>query len=259
MKRITAFMAATAAMAITAAPAHASLPVPGQDGAAGLTQGLESVVGEVTGGTGGNAGTGNTQVLNGNSAAVSATGDPRSEGGDTYAKSGDAYAGDGGDARSGGKGRAQGGDGGDARTGNRQAGNGNSLAIAPGRGPERSSCGKCGREHRPEARSEGGDTHAKSGDAYGGRGGDAKASGRYRYEGDHKRGCDRSRGKGDRGGHGSAEGGDGGDAHTGNVQFLNGNSLALALFGDAGSEGGDTYAKSGDAYGGDGGSAEVRR
>ena len=76
----------------------------------------------------------------------------------------------------GGNGHAKGGDGGDADTGNKQFGNGNSLAVSPGGKPERSSHGK-GSRHESETRSEGGDTHAKSGDAYGGNGGDAKARG----------------------------------------------------------------------------------
>ena len=50
------------------------------------------------GGDGGDADTGNTQFLNGNSLALSLFGDADSEGGDTYAKSGDAYGGNGGDA-----------------------------------------------------------------------------------------------------------------------------------------------------------------
>ena len=66
----------------------------------------------------------------------------------------------------GGKGHAKGGDGGDADTGNKQAGNGNSLAVSVGGKPERIACGKCGR-HESKTRSEGGDTYAKSGDAYG--------------------------------------------------------------------------------------------
>ena len=70
---------------------------------------------------------------------------------------------------------------------------------------------------------------------------------------------------------GIAEGGDGGNAYSGNVQFLNGNAVALdprsVLFvspcgcehdSNGGSaEGGDTYAWSGDARGGDGGNASA--
>ena len=77
-----------------------------------------------------------------------------------------------------------------------------------------------------------------------------------------------------KGGKAKAYGGDGGHANTGNVQFLNGNALALSFGkelreplsgkGDrydrgrhdgAEAEGGDTCAESGDAYGGDGGDA----
>ena len=77
-----------------------------------------------------------------------------------------------------------------------------------------------------------------------------------------------------KGGEAKANGGDGGHANTGNVQFLNGNALALSFGkelrehasgkGDrygrgrhdgAEAEGGDTCAESGDAYGGDGGDA----
>jgi len=235
MKRISILAAAMAAMAMGASPASAQLPIPEQPDVA-----------SVVGGAGGDAGTGNVQVLNGNSAAVSVLGSAESEGGDTAAKSGDAYGGDGGDARGstgGGKGRVQGGDGGSAGTGNKQAGNGNSLAVSVGGKPERNACGKCGR-HESRTRSRGGDTYAKSGDAYGGRGGEARTG--------KERKCRHSHEKGERGG---ARGGDGGNAYTGNWQFLNGNSLGFALFGDAWSEGGDSLAKSGDAYGGHGGDA----
>ncbi|MBN1530957.1 MAG: hypothetical protein JW895_17980 [Thermoleophilaceae bacterium] len=229
-------------MTMAAAPASAQLPIPIPE---------QPDVAGIAGGAGGAADTGNVQVLNGNSGAVSVLGDSRSEGGDTAARSGDAYGGDGGDARGsgGGAGRAEGGDGGRAETGNVQAGNGNSLAVSVGsKGHGR----KHGRSHS-KARSEGGDTFAKSGDAHGGRGGDAR-SGKHRGEG---RRCDHRREKGGERtlGWPFAWGGEGGDASTGNRQFLNGNSLALALFGGAWSEGGDTLAKSGDAYGGDGGEA----
>ena len=189
----------------------------------------------------------------------------------------------------GGHGYAKGGDGGDADTGNKQFGNGNSLAISPGGKPERSSRDKGGR-HDSKTRSEGGDTSARSGDAYGGNGGDAKSRGgdadasdrvesreSNRRHGERwERGCRHDRGKrrGERhqenrsrveqgddrafGGPAYAEGGDGGDADTGNTQFLNGNSLAISVFGGADSEGGHTSAKSGDAYGGDGGDAKAR-
>jgi len=54
-----------------------------------------------------------------------------------------------------------------------------------------------------------------------------------------------------------ATGGDGGSANTGNVQVLNGNSVAVGLGGKADADGGDTHAKSGDAYAGDGGDAKA--
>ena len=125
--------------------------------------------------------------------------------------------------------------------------------------------------------SEGGDTYAKSGDAYGGDGGDAKSYGgdadasdrAYVNQGNKSSGGGYGKGpdqdnesyvkQGDdeaTRGNSEAFGGNGGDADTGNIQFLNGNSVALSLFGGAESEGGDTYAKSGDAYGGDGGDAK---
>ena len=305
MKRISVLTAAAVAMAVGAAPASASLPVVGQSTGSDITQGADTAVGGAAGAIGGNGGkasTGNTQVLNGNSAAVTLIGPAKSKGGHTSAKSGDAYGGNGGDAKArggdadasdgvrsgksrshveqgddvavGGNGHAKGGDGGDADTGNKQFGNGNSLAVSPGGKPERSSHGK-GSRHESETRSEGGDTHAKSGDAYGGNGGDAKARGGDADASDRvearERGCGRGRGKREEkgswleqgddrafGGPAYAEGGDGGDADTGNTQFLNGNSLAFSVFGGAGSEGGDTSAKSGDAYGGNGGDAKAR-
>ena len=168
MKRIsTLAAAATVAMTMAAAPASAQLPIEQPD------------VAGVTGGDGGDAGTGNVQVLNGNSAAVSLLGDAKSEGGDTAAKSGDAYGGDGGDARGSGKGHAEGGDGGNAETGNVQAGNGNSLAVSVGSKQSHSKRSYSKRSHSKGARSEGGDTYARSGDAYGGDGGDAR-DGKFR-------------------------------------------------------------------------------
>ena len=96
MKRITVLTAAVVAMAVGAAPASASLPV------GGITQGADKALGGPAGaiaGDGGDASTGNTQVLNGNSAAVSVLGSSESKGGDTAAKSGDAYGGNGGRRR----------------------------------------------------------------------------------------------------------------------------------------------------------------
>ena len=215
-------------MAVCAAPASAGLPVVDQ---LGLTKSGDTAKGgnaTAIGGDGGDADTGNVQVLNGNSVALSLPGDAKSEGGKTTAKSGDAYGGDGGDAKAsggdadasdragieqnshgsghgddhgkgrgrgddrgnessvrqgddrarGGDAKAFGGDGGDADTGNIQIGNGNSLAVSLGlpfsKGKDRGH----GKGHDAGgAKSEGGDTSAKSGDAYGGDGGDAKASG----------------------------------------------------------------------------------
>ncbi|HET7053303.1 MAG TPA: hypothetical protein VFI09_05220, partial [Solirubrobacterales bacterium] len=51
-----------------------------------------------TGGEGGDANTGNTQIGNGNAVAVSVGGDSNADGGDTTAESGDATGGDGGSA-----------------------------------------------------------------------------------------------------------------------------------------------------------------
>ena len=60
------------------------------------------------------------------------------------------------------------------------------------------------------------------------------------------------------GGEGKATGGDGGNARTGNVQVLNGNSIAAGLgHGSVTSSGGDSSASSGDAYGGNGGDASA--
>jgi hypothetical protein len=209
----------------------------------------------------------------------------------------------------GGKAKAEGGDGGDADTGNKQVLNGNSIAVSvPLEHGKRG-----GHKGHDDAKAEGGDTSAKSGDAYGGDGGDAKASGgdanasndaeseqvnwskgeehgswqdhghKGDGYGDHGHKGDGPKGDGPKGprgkdhgedsqenlswihqgdpkakgGKAKAEGGDGGDADTGNVQFGNGNALAFALGGKAKAEGGDTCADSGDAYGGDGGDAKA--
>ena len=231
MKRISILAAAMAAMAMGAAPASAQLPIPEQPDVA-----------SVVGGAGGDAGTGNVQVLNGNSAAVSALGRSRHR----------RRASDGRRHRRSRAATPVGGHGGSADTGNKQAGNGNSLAVSVGGKPERNACGKCGR-HESKTRSEGGDTYAKSGDAYAGRGGDARGGKRH---GDGHRKCDHRRKKDEKGPwDGPSRGAVTAATPSRQHQFLNGNSLALALFGDARSEGGDTLAKSGDAYGGHGGDA----
>ena len=61
------------------------------------------------------------------------------------------------------------------------------------------------------------------------------------------------------GGAAQAVGGNGGGANSGNTQFLNGNSVSVAVGPNAqsDSQGGDTSAKSGDAQGGDGGNAKA--
>jgi hypothetical protein len=327
MRSITALMAASVVMAVGAAPAYASLPsLPDSGQTAGITQGDPTATGGkgyASGGDGGDANTGNTQVLNGNAVALSVGDEAKAEGGNTSAKSGDAYGGDGGNAKAtggdarasneaeaghgkwsgdgssvvqgkpeakGGKAKATGGDGGNADTGNKQVLNGNSVAVSlPDGGIEKIS-GKGGR-HEGGAKAEGGDTSAKSGDAYGGDGGDAKASGgdahasnEAKVESDRGHGHDQSgdrckrhekgsrkssskKGQGSsieqgdpkaKGGKAKAWGGDGGDADTGNTQFGNGNALALPLGGGrAKAEGGNTCAESGDAYGGDGGDAKA--
>ena len=61
------------------------------------------------------------------------------------------------------------------------------------------------------------------------------------------------------GGVAQAVGGNGGGANSGNTQILNGNSVSLAVGPNAksDSQGGNTSAKSGDAYGGNGGNAKA--
>ncbi len=97
--------------------------------------------------------------------------------GDNEAKGGDASA--------------YGGDGGNADTGNEQKGNGNAYARSESKGEgddkTHDPCSCTGKDDhhgkgrhdgdRSEAEAKGGDTSAKSGDAYGGDGGDAKAEG----------------------------------------------------------------------------------
>jgi hypothetical protein len=198
MKRISALIVATAALAVGAAPAYAGLP--GAPDVGGVTGGNATA----TGGNGGNANSGNVQVLNGNSVALGLGGKADADGGNTSAQSGDAYGGDGGNAKAkggdadarnkakvhqegtskrkhsassdessvvqgspiaeGGEAEAIGGDGGFANTGNWQFGNGNAWSES---WSEKDACSDAS----------GGDTSAKSGDAYGGDGGDAKAIG----------------------------------------------------------------------------------
>jgi hypothetical protein len=313
-----------------------------------MVQGSPSATGgdaDATGGNGGNADTGNTQIGNGNSVALSIGGkhaDADARGGDTEAKSGDAYGGDGGNAKAsggdadasngafvdqrnesyggeqdhwygccrskqddreessqsnssdvvqgspsatGGDADATGGDGGNADTGNEQFLNGNSIALsfAPGdKLDEERYSDDCGcRKHddgRNEARAQGGDTSAYSGDAYGGDGGNAKASGgdadasndsytkqlneSYggREDGSQSNSSELVQGSPSAtGGDADATGGDGGYADTGNEQWFNGNAIALSFgkHAEADARGGDTSAYSGDAYGGDGGNAKA--
>jgi hypothetical protein len=163
-----------------------------------------------------------------------------------------------------------------------------------------------------EANAKGGDTRAKSGDAYGGDGGNAKAVGGDAHASNKagvkqlnlssgkrhgecgcfgKKGFDKGSSQSNTsevrqgsptadGGDAGAEGGYGGDADTGNKQFGNGNAYAKSAprreeskpdwfdgkcgcrghehgGGEANAWGGDTSAKSGDAYGGDGGNARA--
>ena len=304
MRKLTGLVALVAAMALGTVPASAGLPVPDQGNSSGITQGDNTASGgnaNATGGDGGNADTGNVQVLNGNAISVSIGGqdsEASAEGGDTSAQSGDAYGGDGGDAEAyggdadasnnagvgqsneqsgggygsgttqengstieqgdntatGGNAEATGGRGGDANTGNTQIGNGNAIAISIGPG-------------NSEAKAKGGDTSAKSGDAYGGDGGDAKAkggdgdasnnawveqrnksddgkpTGGSKYD-DKRCGCqerkhddgssqsnrsDVRQGSNEaKGGDATANGGDGGNADTGNEQKYNGNAFAFS-------------------------------
>src|SRR4051794_26326586 len=93
MKRISALIVATAALAVGAAPAYAGLP--GAPDVGGVTGGNATA----TGGDGGNANSGNVQVLNGNSVALGLGGKADADGANTSAQSGDAYGGNGGDAK----------------------------------------------------------------------------------------------------------------------------------------------------------------
>jgi hypothetical protein len=172
------------------------------------SNGAEGGVAQAVGGNGGEANSGNTQILNGNSVslAVGPNAKSDSQGGNTSAKSGDAQGGDGGNAKA---------TGGDAKAGNvasvkqssssdgakkSSEGSGNKSKVEQGEneaagGPAQAVGGDGGPANSgnvqafngnsvsyaagPKAKSEsqGGDTSAKSGDAYGGNGGNAKASG----------------------------------------------------------------------------------
>jgi hypothetical protein len=293
MRRGLYALATAAVVAAVAAPTAGALePTPGLgqvvQNASTVTQGANGAAGgpaQAIGGNGGGANSGNVQVLNGNSVsiAVGPNAHSDSQGGDTSAKSGDAQGGDGGNAKAsggdakagnvasvkqsgggksantpkvlqgdneaeGGPAQAAGGDGGSANSGNLQLLNGNSASYAAGK--------------KAKAESQGGDTSAKSGDAYGGDGGNAKAGGGDAKAGnvahvDQKgeahgkkkhRPCDKvhvvkdatSGGGANRstvwqgwknvafGGPAQAEGGRGGFANSGNVQEGNGNSFAKA-------------------------------
>jgi hypothetical protein len=187
------------------------------------------------------------------------------KGGDTKAWSGDAKGGDGGDAS------ADGGDGG-------TAGNVAIVKQSNGSKHERKDCGckdkgreydkskdrkhdcRCqdkGREYdKSKDRKHDCRCHDEKKSGHGGSGSNSVHQGdNYANGGDG----------------GIAEGGDGGNAYSGNVQFLNGNAIAVdhglrSLMipcgcqprgHDGGAEGGDTYAWSGDARGGDGGDASA--
>jgi hypothetical protein len=241
-------MATTIAMAVGAAPASAGLPVPVPDPGqvTGIVQGdpaADAGNGYAKGGDGGDADTGNVQVLNGNAVSLGLGGDAEAKGGDTYAKSGDAYGGHGGDAKA---------IGGDADASNE------AYSKHVDRGGWK---GDHGHGHKGDPCRE--DEHEKKG-GYGKKGGKKGKPHGPAIEQGHPYAD---------GGKGKAKGGDGGDADTGNKQFGNGNALALTFplrapvmngalkggpqFGgdDAEAKGGDTYAKSGDAYGGHGGDA----
>jgi hypothetical protein len=222
---LCALMTAAAVTALGATPAAASVtPVPDGVGSAQnastITQGPNAASGgdaTATGGNGGDANTGNTQVLNGNSASIALgpKAQAESQGGDTSAKSGDANGGDGGNAKA---------SGGDAKAGNIA-----SVKQVSSSDDGHGSCG-CGSEKR-SSKEGGSGNHSKVEQ------GPNAASG----------------------GNGSATGGNGGNANTGNEQVLNGNSVSFAAGPKAKSksQGGDTSAKSGDANGGDGGNAKA--
>jgi hypothetical protein len=277
MRRITALMVLTVAMAVGATPAHASLPGLGQSNSSDVSQGNPSATGgaaEALAGNGGDAGTGNTQVLNGNSVSVAIGGEEveaNATGGDTSAESGDAYGGDGGDATA---------IGGDADASN-DAGVGQSN-LAGGDGPGVQENGSSIQQGSPEATggdagaeggdggsadtgntqigngnavaisvggkqaeadAKGGDTSAKSGDAYGGDGGDAKAIG---GDADSSNDASVEQDNESSGGgkdHGDRHGKDHGDRHDGGSSQSNESIVEQgspeATGGEAGAEGGD--------------------
>jgi hypothetical protein len=196
---------------------------------------------QATGGHGGSANSGNVQAFNGNSVSYAAgpKAKAESQGGDTSAKSGDAQGGDGGNAKASG-GDAQGGD----------------VAHVT----QKSKAHGKKKKHRP--------------------------CDKVRIVKDEQSGGDANRSKVEQGEYNLAEGGPaqaagghGGWADSGNVQEGNGNSFAKAESWQnaipfnvaeqcgclpkkekgpkASSQGGDTSAKSGDAYGGDGGDAKA--
>jgi hypothetical protein len=217
------------------------------------------------GGDGGNAYSGNRQFLNGNAISFGGHSAPDKtrtscgcnqhsdggvKGGDTKAWSGDARGGDGGNAS------ADGGDGG-------KAFNVAFVKQSNGSKDERKDCG-CKEEGRSYDKG-----HDKRKDC------GCKDLGYDKEKSQQGGGGSNSVHQGDNyangGDGGIAEGGDGGNAYSGNWQFLNGNAVVLdprsVLFvspcgcehdSNGGSaEGGDTYAWSGDARGGDGGNASA--
>jgi hypothetical protein len=218
------------------------------------------------GGDGGNAYSGNRQFLNGNAIAFGGHSAPEPcrcreqkdnhhsdggvKGGDTKAWSGDARGGDGGNAS------ADGGDGG-------KAFNVAFVKQSNGSKDERKDCG-CKEEGRSYDKG-----HDKRKDC------GCKDLGYDKEKSQQGGGGSNSVHQGDNyangGDGGIAEGGDGGNAYSGNWQFLNGNAVVLdprsVLFvspcgcehdsNGGGAEGGDTYAWSGDARGGDGGNASA--
>jgi hypothetical protein len=234
--------------------------------------------GDATGGNGGNAKASGGDATAGNVAAVKQSSPAGSEGKpDHGAKGGDCGCSSskkGDEQRNeswilqapneayGGQGEAVGGDGGYADSGNVQEGNGNAFAWSDGeRGSKDDGCGCASHNDDGGVSAQGGDTSAKSGDAYGGDGGNAKAHGGdatagniavvkqvNASKGDDKRsdcGCEPS--KGDEqsneswigqggnyalGGNGEAQGGYGGDANSGNLQEGNGNAWASSHNGD---------------------------
>jgi hypothetical protein len=242
-----ALSAAAAVMALVAPTAGAVEP-PGLDqvaqNASTVIQGSNGAAGgpaQAVGGDGGDANSGNVQVLNGNSVSVGVGPGAQSDsqGGNTSAKSGDAQGGDGGNAKA---------SGGDAKAGN--------VAHVVQRSK---SHGK--KKHRPCNK-----VRVVKDDRSSGEANSSKVEQGWENLAE--------------GGPAQAEGGWGGFANSGNYQDGNGNSFAKAESWErtleqdglaeqcgclpkkekgpkASSEGGDTSAKSGDAQGGDGGNAKA--